>query len=170
MFFHSCVLLCLCYTLTLRSRPIQNPPSTVMFKPFLVIFIGMGVLETTVRLKRDSSCTNATLDSMSANRLPGTEWEAIINWTVCCDMFRDTVAWCWVWTLKTQWLLYVLFMFCLKVHKHCIFSIQCIPCCTIYRIKQHLIVWPCSGRTVSLLWGRKWFIKYYSAWLKASLI
>jgi len=39
----------------------------------LVICIGMGVLETTLRLKRDSRCTIATLDSISANRLPGTK-------------------------------------------------------------------------------------------------
>jgi len=61
------------YTLTLCSRPSQNPPSTVTLKPFLLICIGMGVLETTLMLKRDSSCTNTTLDSMSANRLPETE-------------------------------------------------------------------------------------------------
>ena len=74
MFIHSFTeFAILCYTLTLCSRPSQNPPSTVMLKPFLVICIGIGVLETTLRLKRDSSCINATLDSMSANRLPGTE-------------------------------------------------------------------------------------------------
>ena len=73
IFFCSFHLLFLCYTLTLCSRPSQKPPSTVILNSFLVICIGMGVLETTLRLKRDSSCTNATLDSMSANRLPGTE-------------------------------------------------------------------------------------------------
>jgi hypothetical protein len=78
-FIYSLSLLFLCYTLTLCSRPTQNPPSTVILKPFLLICIGMGVLEITLRLKRDSSCTNAILDSISANRLPGTELEGIIN-------------------------------------------------------------------------------------------
>ena len=73
MFTHARSLLCLSYALTLCSRPSQNPPSTVILKPFLIISIGMGVLETTLRLKRDSSCTNATLDSISANRLLATE-------------------------------------------------------------------------------------------------
>jgi len=72
-FIHSRSLLRLSYTLTLCSRPSQNPPSTVILKPILLICIGMGVLEPTVTLKRDSFCTNGTSDSMSANRLPGTE-------------------------------------------------------------------------------------------------
>jgi hypothetical protein len=40
---------------------------------------GYEPMKTTVMLKRDSSSINATLDSISANQLSGTEQERIIN-------------------------------------------------------------------------------------------
>lgn len=54
----------------LSSRPNQKPPFTDMLNPICIIFKGIGVLATTLRLNRDSRCTSASLDSISANRLP----------------------------------------------------------------------------------------------------
>jgi hypothetical protein len=55
----------------LSSRPNQKPPFTDMLNPVCIIFIGIGVLATTLRLNRDSRCASASLHSISANRLPG---------------------------------------------------------------------------------------------------